>query len=86
MAVYFDPYAGALAVTSDDCPDCGKSFYRTGCEAPRCTGLGCEDCGNGCDLEFGDEGQCAMAIATEPDAERDWRITAQRAAFGMAPL
>jgi hypothetical protein len=88
MTVYFDSTTDALAVAADNCGTCGQSLYQSGCTARGCNGLGCEDCGLGCDLDFvsaAEGGRCATALAQEPEQDREARINAERAKFGLSP-
>ena len=89
MPIYYDEEAGTLAIGSDDCDECGSPNYSdTGCAAPGCTGRYCTDCYAGCDIEargFG-HSRCEDALAAENDEDRDARLDAHRAAFGLPPL
>jgi len=87
VPVYYDSETGTFAIASDHCTDCGESFYDTGCDAPGCRGFCCLDCGTGCDIEMDpDDGRCASALAAESEDDRDARVDAERAAFGLRPL
>lgn len=88
MPVRFDTALDGFVIEPDDCPDCEQPLYHSGCVAPGCNGLACEDCGTGCDLEFSPagEGECASALADEPEADRQARIDVERAAFGLSPI
>ena len=88
MPVYFDTDANAFAIVSDDCPNCGEPWYMSGCTAPGCNGLACQDCGTGCDYDFVDAedgGRCASALEDEDEEDYEERINAERAAFGLPP-
>lgn len=69
------------------CPDCGDDLYDSGCEAPGCNGWGCQ-CRWGCDAAFApdEDSKCAQAIADESEEDREARVTAERAAFGLPPI
>lgn len=54
MPVRYDTDQQEFVVDSDDCPDCGEPLYQSGCDAPGCNGLACQDCGTGCDSHFVD--------------------------------
>ncbi len=87
MVVYYDTTTSQFMIGPDDCEDCGEPLYDTSCDAPRCSGRCCMSCATGCDLELmGDEGRCAAAIAAESDEDREDRINAERAAWGLRPL
>ena len=86
MPVYYDTEAGTFAIASDHCTDCGEPLYDTGCDAPGCRGFCCIDCGTGCDIEWDDGGRCKTALDAEAGEDRDARIDAERAAFGLRPL
>jgi hypothetical protein len=88
MPVQYDYDSDSLVVYPDDCPDCGQPFYMSGCDAPGCPGLACQDCGTGCDLDFVDAedgGRCATALDDEDEEDHEERINAERAAFGLSP-
>jgi hypothetical protein len=89
MVVRYDHEINGFVVEPDECGGCGEPLYDSGCAAPGCNGRACQDCGTGCDLDFVDAdegGRCAAAIAEEDEDERDARIDAERAAFGLSPL
>ncbi|ACU71906.1 hypothetical protein Caci_2997 [Catenulispora acidiphila DSM 44928] len=87
MPIGYDHETSGLAFIADTCEDCGEPLYFSGCDAPGCTGFGCQDCGTGCDLDFmGDDGTCAQAIAEEDQEDHDERINAERAVFGLSPI
>lgn len=87
MPVYYDGTVSVLAVSPDECGDCGEPLYDTGCDAPGCSARCCLSCGTGCDIELHPEvGLCASALADESDAEYDTRVDRERAAFGLRPL
>lgn len=69
----------------DACPDCGEPAYDAGCEAPGCSGRGCQ-CGWGCDYDFVDDGQCRTAADEEGEEEHADRVDAERDAAGLPRL
>jgi hypothetical protein len=80
---------GRLVVFDEStCPGCRarNGLCDTGCAAPGCPGWSCPECGWGCDLDVVDDGDCARALDAEPEEDRQARIDAQRAAFGLPPL
>lgn len=85
MGVYFDTDTDTFVIASETCP-CGADLYQSGCDAPGCNGLGCQDCGAGCDRDFVEDGNCATAAAEESDEEHEERINQERAAFGLPPI
>ena len=86
MPVRYD-YDDGFTIVSETCEDCGQPLYDTGCDAPRCNGFCCMDCGTGCDIEFDREnGRCATALAGESDEDYTVRVNAERAAFGLSPI
>jgi hypothetical protein len=88
LTVYFDTAANEFVIAGDTCPDCDEDLYQSGCTAPGCNGLACENCGTGCDIDFlpDDESRCAAAIAAEPEDDRRTRLNAERAASGLPPI
>ena len=87
MPVWYDSTAGKFVISPDVCPECGDGLYDTACDAAGCPGRCCMDCGTGCDIEMDPEnGRCASALAAESEDDRDARIDAERAAFGLRPL
>jgi hypothetical protein len=87
MPIIYDEESGGLALQSEFCEDCTSPLYDTGCDAPGCRGYRCGNCGTGCDAEFDNEsGRCATALAAEGDEDRDARVNAERAAFGLSPV
>jgi hypothetical protein len=86
MAVRYDVDSESYVIESDGCPLCGQPLYLSSCDAPGCSGAGCENCGTGCDFEFLDDGDCAQAVAAMSDEERAERANAERAAFGLSPI
>ena len=86
MAIGFDTTTDQLVIHPEDCPHCGQPLYFSGCDAPDCSGWGCQDCGTGCDLDFVDDGDCATARAGEAPDDRLDRENRERAPFGLSPL
>ena len=89
MPVYFDTTEDAFVIAPDHCSDCQEPFYQSGCDAPGCNGLACEDCATGCDLDFVDAedgGRCATALANEDTEDYEDRIKAERAALGLSSV
>jgi hypothetical protein len=43
------------------CPVCVSDLYNSGHSDPGCPGdgMGCQECGWGCDLDFSEDGTCA---------------------------
>lgn len=87
MVVRYDTDTDAWVVDSEECPHCEEALYHSGCDAPGCNGLACQDCGTGCDLDFApeDDSRCAAAIADEDPADRLERHNKERAALGLEP-
>lgn len=85
MTVRYDTGLHTFVIDSEYCQYCGEGLYDAGCDAPGCNGLGCQDCGSGCDLDFLPDGRCATAIAEEDPADRAARFEEERAAFGFPP-
>lgn len=65
--------------------ECGGPLEETGCDAPGCRALACEDCGTGCDRGFPGS-RCDEAAEQESDEDYTARVNAERAAFGLRPL
>lgn len=86
MPLYYDHELGAVSSCSRTCADCGQVMLDTGCDAPRCLGYRCNDCGTGCDIDLDDEGGCASALAAEGGGAYTTRMNAERAAFGLPSL
>ena len=84
MPIAYDHEAG-FTIVPEDCEGCDRPRYDTGCVAPGCDGFRCDYCSEGCDIDFGN-GRCATALAAEPDEDREARVKAERAAFGLRPL
>lgn len=87
MPISFDPADGVVDIP-DDCPECGHALYDGGCDAPGHIGVGCPDCGWGCDLELvpDEDSRCVIEIAAEDPDARTERLDAERAAWGLNPL
>jgi hypothetical protein len=81
----FDPTDGVQG-SPDDCPECRHTLYDGGCDGPGHVGVGCPNCGWGCDLGLmpDEDSRCAAEIAAEDPDARAERLDAERSLWGLS--